>query len=99
MQKSNADWADGYHENDVWCSDRVRLNNAAVAAALREVADKLTALAQELIELGMQAPLDMVHSPTRLYAPLIAVSSVVAGADAAPTPIIGRGVPRPGDTH
>jgi hypothetical protein len=63
----------------------MQLHSAAVAEALREVADKLTALAQELIERGMQAPLDMVHSATRLHAALMALSSVVAGADVAPT--------------
>ena len=58
---------------------------AAVAEAAQGVTDKLTAMEQELIERRIQAPLDMVHYPTRLNAKLAAVSSVVASADAAPT--------------
>jgi len=58
---------------------------AAVAEAAQGVTDKLTAIEQELIERRIQAPLDMVHYPTRLNAKLAALSSVVASADAAPT--------------
>jgi flagellar hook-associated protein FlgK len=58
---------------------------AAVAEAAQGLTDKLTAIAQELIERRIQAPLDMVHYPTRLNAKLAALSSVVANADAAPT--------------
>ena len=58
---------------------------AAVAEAAKGVTDKLTAIEQELIERRIQAPLDMVHYPTRLNAKLAALSSVVASADAAPT--------------
>jgi len=58
---------------------------AAVAEAAKGVTDKLTAIEQELIERSIQAPLDMVHYPTRLNAKLAAISSVVASADAAPT--------------
>src|SRR6185503_2380221 len=58
---------------------------AAVAEAAQGVTDKLTAIEQELIEGRIQAPLDMVHYPTRLNAKLAAISSVVASADAAPT--------------
>ena len=58
---------------------------AAVAEAAKGVTDKLTAVEQELIERRIQAPLDMVHYPTRLNAKLAALSSVVANADAAPT--------------
>jgi hypothetical protein len=58
---------------------------AAVAEAAKGVTDKLTAIEQELIERRIQAPLDMIHYPTRLNAKLAAVSSVVASADAAPT--------------
>jgi hypothetical protein len=49
------------------------------------MSDRLTAIEQELIERRIQAPLDMIHFPTRLNAKLAAVSSVVASADAAPT--------------
>ena len=43
----------------------------------------MTSGAWLLIERSMQAPLDMVHYPTRLHTTLMALSSVVAGADAA----------------
>jgi photosystem II stability/assembly factor-like uncharacterized protein len=58
---------------------------AAVAEAAQGVLSTLGTIEQELIERRVQAPLDMIHYPTRLNAKLAALSSVVASADTAPT--------------
>jgi hypothetical protein len=58
---------------------------AVVAEAGQGLLHRLGSIEQELIEPRVQAPLDMIHYPTRLNAKLAALSSVVNSADAAPT--------------
>ncbi|MFN8522865.1 MAG: glycosyl hydrolase [Chloroflexota bacterium] len=56
-----------------------------VSEAAATLASRISEIELELVEPRITAPLDMVHYPTRLNARLVALSSVVASADARPT--------------